>query len=434
MIVAGLRLAAALPRGDTLPDDGFRRRHRLMLQVLVAHALVLPLLALAYGASVLHALLEGGVVAALAAAAATAPAGRRVRALLAAAGLLTCSAVLVHITDGLIEAHFHFFVAVAMLSLYEDWAVYGLAVSFVLLHHGLGTTAFGQDVYAHDGRAWTWAGVHTFFIGWLCVAHVVVWRSSERARRQLQDAHAELERRAAALERSNGELQQFAYVASHDLSEPLRMVTGYMQLLQRRYEGQLDDDADQFIGFAVEGAGRMRALIDDLLRYSRLEHAAIEARPVDARETVDATLRSLAASLEDAGADVRVQGLPVVAADPVQLGQLFQNLIANALKFRNGSAPQVEVLAERDPDGWRFTVADNGLGIDPDHADRVFKMFQRLHGRDEYDGNGIGLAICRKIVDRHGGRIWVEPNPGGGSRFVFTLPDAAAAAPGTPPG
>jgi signal transduction histidine kinase len=412
------RVFDALPRGAGLPDEQFAVRHRFMVRLLWAHVVALPLLALAYGYPIGHSLLEGAVVALWAIAASLYRGSRRRQALIGAIGLLVCSAVLVHVTRGLIEAHFHFFVIVTALSLYEDWTVYGVAIVFVLLHHAAGPAVLGTNhVYAHEADPWTWAVVHTGFIAAICVANVVVWRASEQARAEIEAARGDLER-------SNADLREFAYVASHDLSEPLRMITSYLQLLQRRYGDRLDDDADQFIDFAVDGAQRMRTLIDDLLAYSRLERAPLEARPVDTRETVDQTLRALAASLEEAEAEVKVDRLPVVAGDPVQLGQVFQNLIANALKFRNGKAPHVEVAAERDDTGWRFTVADNGIGIDPDHAERVFKMFQRLHTREAYEGTGIGLAICRRIVDRHGGRIWVEPNPGGGSRFVFTLPDA----------
>jgi light-regulated signal transduction histidine kinase (bacteriophytochrome) len=235
-------------------------------------------------------------------------------------------------------------------------------------------------------------------------------------------AHTELERRAGELERSNADLEHFAYVASHDLSEPLRMVTSYLQLLRRRYHGQLDPDADAFIDYAVGGAGRMRDLIDDLLTYSRVGRAPNEAAPVDLRAVVDETLQSLRTAVAEAGAEVVVGPLPTLAGDRRELTQLLQNLIANALKFRSPErSPKVAVSAERGTDGWTVRVADNGIGVGPSHADRIFKMFQRLHTREEYPGTGIGLAVCSRIVERHGGRIWVEPTPGGGATFCFTL-------------
>jgi PAS domain S-box-containing protein len=257
------------------------------------------------------------------------------------------------------------------------------------------------------------------------LADVTPQRESAAA---LSAAHRELERRATDLERSNAELEQFAYVASHDLSEPLRMVTSYLQLLRRRYRGQLDGDADEFIDYAVDGAGRMRDLIDDLLTYSRVGRSASAAEPVDLEAVAAGTLRALAAAAADAGAEVRIGPLPTVVGDEVQLGQLLQNLIANALKFRAPDRPAwVRVSGERFVGGWALAVADNGIGVDPAHEDRIFKMFQRLHTRDAYEGTGIGLAVCRRIVEQHGGRIWLEPTPGGGATFRFTLPDRAPA-------
>jgi PAS domain S-box-containing protein len=235
------------------------------------------------------------------------------------------------------------------------------------------------------------------------------------------------ERRAAveALERSNAELAQFAYVASHDLSEPLRMVSSYLQLLRRRYRGKLDEDADEFIDYAVDGANRMRALIEDLLAYSRAGRTA-EPLPVDTGLVMADVLSSLAAAIADARARVEVGHLPIVQGDRLALVQLLQNLVANALKFRRGPGACVWIGAEEAPGSmWSFSIADDGIGIEPGHRDRVFKMFQRLHEREAYEGTGIGLAICRKIVERHGGQIWVDEREGGGTVFQFTLPAVA---------
>jgi PAS domain S-box-containing protein len=237
-----------------------------------------------------------------------------------------------------------------------------------------------------------------------------------------------------ALERTNEELAQFAYVASHDLSEPLRMVSSYLQLLRRRYHGQIDEDADEFIDFAVEGANRMRALIEDLLAYSRAGRGA-EPRPIDLSHVMADVLSSLAAAVADARAQVSVSTMPTVLGDRLALTQVLQNLVANALKFRSGASAGVWVSAERQHDAmWKLTVADDGIGIDPRHRERVFKMFQRLHDREAFEGTGIGLAICRKIVERQGGEIWVEEREGGGSVFTFTIPAVPAPAlvdPGT---
>jgi light-regulated signal transduction histidine kinase (bacteriophytochrome) len=236
-------------------------------------------------------------------------------------------------------------------------------------------------------------------------------------------AELAVEERARDLERSNAELEQFAYVASHDLSEPLRMVSSYLQLLRRRYRGKLDADADEFIDFAVDGAGRMRGLIDDLLTYSRAGRDDQPLAPVATREVVEHVLESLRAQDDAREAHVTLGELPTVQGDPHQLGQLFQNLIGNALKFVPPErTPEISVAAERDGAAWRFTVADNGIGLEPAYAERIFRMFQRLHTRDDYPGTGIGLAIAKKVIERHDGDIWAEPAPDGGTRFHFTLP------------
>ena len=250
---------------------------------------------------------------------------------------------------------------------------------------------------------------------------IAVWRDVT-ARKRAEDA---LAHRARELERSNAELEQFAYVASHDLSEPLRMVTSYLQLLERRYKDALDEDASEFIHYAVDGASRMRALIDDLLAYSRVGRHDRPLEEVDLQAVVTRVVQVLTAGREDGGRIV-VGPLPVVSGDQHQITQLFQNLLGNGLKFRHPERPAlVEVTAEPVGSRWRITVADNGIGIDPAHAERIFGVFQRLHARDEYPGTGVGLAIARKVVERHGGSIWVEPGPeGGGTRFCFELPGA----------
>jgi light-regulated signal transduction histidine kinase (bacteriophytochrome) len=231
--------------------------------------------------------------------------------------------------------------------------------------------------------------------------------------------HAEEE-----LRRSNEELERFAYVASHDLQEPLRTVTSYMQLLSRRYRDQLGGDAAEFIDFAVGGAKRMQRLIEDLLAFSRLGTRGGAFAPTDANTVLDAVVRSLRAAIEDGRAAVTSDPLPLVLVDPGQFEQLVTNLVANALKFRGAAPPAVHVGAERVGRFWRFSVRDNGIGIDPQFAERIFVIFQRLHGREDYPGTGIGLAVCKKIVERHGGRIWVSSTPDSGATFFFTIPAA----------
>lgn len=235
-------------------------------------------------------------------------------------------------------------------------------------------------------------------------------------------AEAKLARYAADLRRSNAELEQFAYVASHDLQEPLRMVASFTQLLAKRYRGKLDQDADEFIGFAVDGANRMQMLINDLLALSRVGTRGKPLEPTDCEALLSHTLTNLAAMLQETGAVVTHDQLPTVLADAVQLGQMFQNLLINALKFQGREPPRVHISAQRQDNEWLFSVRDNGIGIDSQHQERIFAIFQRLHRREDFPGTGLGLALCKKIAERHGGRIWVESEPGRGSTFNFTIP------------
>lgn len=224
------------------------------------------------------------------------------------------------------------------------------------------------------------------------------------------------------LERSNKDLEQFGYAVSHDLQEPLRTVASYVQLLTEKYKGKLDDRAEKYISFAIDGADRMSALIADLLAYSRVGGRGKQFASVEMSAAFNAAVGNLSKAAKEAGAVITVDRLPQVFGDETQLVQLFQNLIGNAIKFRKKDVQaRIHISAERKGDQWLFGVHDNGIGIRPGFQERVFTIFQRLHTREEYSGTGIGLAICRKIVERHGGRIWVESEPGEGSKFCFTL-------------
>jgi light-regulated signal transduction histidine kinase (bacteriophytochrome) len=248
-------------------------------------------------------------------------------------------------------------------------------------------------------------------------------------------AEEALEKAALELARSNKELEQFAYVASHDLQEPLRMITSYTQLIAKRYQGQLDTDAKEFMQFAVDGALRMQKLIQGLLLYSRVGTRGKPFEATSCQECLAGALANLKMAIEETSAVIQLpaEPLPHLMGDAVQLTQLFQNLVANSLKFRNVAPPVIQLTAERQtrrdaatlnvpPYEWVFHIHDNGIGIEPQYFDRIFVIFQRLHAQDQYPGTGIGLAICRKIVERHGGRIWLDSKPGAGTTFHFTMP------------
>ena len=244
----------------------------------------------------------------------------------------------------------------------------------------------------------------------------------KRLRDQRRRSEEALAQKVAELARSNAELEQFAYVASHDLQEPLRMIANYTQLLAERYRDKLDEQADKYIGYSVDGAVRMQALIQDLLKFSRVGRAEIEPRTTDCRAVVEQAMKNLQVAVEESGTVVNWNGLPTVTADPAQLTQVFQNLIANAIKFHGLGAPVIQIDSEEKDHAWVLTVSDNGIGIPVENWQDIFVIFRRLHTRAQYAGNGIGLSICKKIIERHGGKIWIEAQAKPGSCFKFTLP------------
>ena len=235
-------------------------------------------------------------------------------------------------------------------------------------------------------------------------------------------AERELQETAAKLARSNADLEQFAYVASHDLKEPLRAISGSVQILQEQYSKALDRSADEVIKHTVDGANRMQTLIDDLLAYSRITSREAVLAPTPLGDSISEALVNLELSIKESRAVITHDPLPTVSVDPTQLTQVFQNLISNAIKYRSQRTPKIHVGAEDRGSQWLISVRDNGIGIAPQYADRIFRIFQRLHTRKDYSGTGIGLAICKKIIERHGGRIWVESELDEGSTFYFTLP------------
>jgi PAS domain S-box-containing protein len=301
---------------------------------------------------------------------------------------------------------------------------------------------FPQDPYLREIRAESYMGLPLFdstgqILGLINVLSrqpiqdpdftiqiLKIFAARAAAELERQQAEALLKQQKEDLARSNAELQQFAYVASHDLQEPLRMVTSYLELLERRYKGQLDDKADQFIGYAVDGAVRMQALINALLSYSRIGTKEPTWQSVDCELLLQEVLTNLQVTIDQNQAIITHDPLPSVIADRTQLAQLFQNLISNGIKFRQAAAPQIHIGVERLADKWLLSIRDNGIGIDQQYAERIFVIFQRLHSRGDYPGTGIGLAICKKIVERHGGKLWVKSQLDQGAAFYFTLPFA----------
>jgi light-regulated signal transduction histidine kinase (bacteriophytochrome) len=235
----------------------------------------------------------------------------------------------------------------------------------------------------------------------------------------------ELARVNEELRHSNAQLEQFAYVASHDLQEPLRMVSSYLELLERRYRDRLDAEANEFIHYAVDGAKRMKSLIQDLLSFSRAGTQTLQLRASSGRAILENALVNLKVAIEQTRSEITSDPLPEIAADPSLLGAVFQNLIGNAMKFQKDRQPHVHICAQHSGTDWIFSVRDNGIGIEPRHADRVFRIFERLHGPEQYAGTGVGLAISQRIVERHGGKIWLESKLGVGTTFFFSIPDRA---------
>lgn len=429
------RLRRYVPSGSSLPQTEFDRRHRLLSWLLWLHVPALFVFALLQHAGPAHAVVEASIVALPAALARWVFTSRKQSATIVSLGLVTASAVVVHLSGGYIEAHFHFFVMIVALTLYEDWLAFCIAAGYVLLHHGLLGGLAPDTVFNHmQGieHPWRWAVVHAAAVAAAGGFAVVSWRLSEDARERqrlalerTRVAEAQATAVAADLARSNSDLERFAYVASHDLSEPLRTISSFLTLLERRHGDRLDTEGREFVGWAVDGSRRMQEMIDGLLEVSRAGRDAPQRTEVDLRELTEEVLALLRARLDEAGATVEVGSMPHVCADRAQVALVLQNLVANAVKFTGDRPPVVRVGAQRRGAVVEVVVEDDGIGIPADQRDRVFDMFQRLHARERYDGSGIGLSVCQRVVERHGGTIRIEtPATGRGTRFVFTL-DAA---------
>jgi two-component system sensor histidine kinase/response regulator len=351
-----------------------------------------------------------------------------------AAGQMLSSALLIHLSGGRIETHFHVFGSLAFLAFYRDWRVLITATVVVALDHILRGLFWPQSVYGVLlGGEWRWvehAGwviFEVFFLRLACLENVNDMQEDARQKSQLELSHLAIEREVARrtvdLEQKNKELDEFNYVASHDLQEPVRKLISFSKLLEQDAGNGLNERARRDLTFIVDAASRMRNLIQDLLSLSRAGRTAMKVEPISLGDCVIQALDSLEMRVRETEAEIDCAQLPQIAGDATLITQLYQNLVGNALKFiPQGRKPKVSLTADNCGDHWELAVSDNGIGINPEHVERLFKPFQRLHGRNEFEGTGIGLAICKKAVERHGGKIWVESQPGTGSQFKFTIP------------
>lgn len=440
-----------VPEGRTLPDESWQRRHRGICVLLWLHPFAIPAFGLAMGQPLQHVMQEAAIVAVLAALSSWPTIPPRARSTLASIGLLSSSAILVHLSGGYIEFHFHFFVMVAVIALYQDWVPFLCSIGFVLAQHGIVGALDPRSVYNHfDGVAnpWKWAAIHATFIAGASAAAIINWRLNELARQGEERAAQEASARADALAASeaevrrlnenlerlvrertnelavvNEELESFAYSVSHDLRAPLRAINGFTSILEQRTADRLDPDSLRYLQRVRAASERMGKLIDDLLNLSRITRQPLDHQEVNLSDLA----QSVAAELKEVhahAAEVKVPSNLVVRGDSGLLRIALYNLMDNAWKFtRHEAEPRIEIGATRRDGRTAYYVRDNGAGFDMEHADQLFRPFGRLHGQEQFSGTGIGLATVRRVVGRHGGEVWGEGTVDEGATFYFTLPE-----------
>jgi signal transduction histidine kinase len=404
----------------------------------LGYAWVLDPAALFRDGTVLHTVGEGLIVALFAVLAGLRGASRTTQATALALALMSASAILVHLSGGYIELHFHFFVMLTFLALLQDWVPYLTAIVYVAVHHGVVGTLWPDEVYNHTAALnapWRWAAVHAFFVLWASLGSMIAWRFSEVAVRQRQRAEEgvrqlndELVERTKQLEAANKELEAFAYTVSHDLKTPLRGMEGFSRALQDDYGDRLDETGHHYLGMIQASARRTGELIDDLLRYSRLERREVGRKPVPLRPLLDRLRAELDEDLQARGLTLALElSVETVEAEPEGLREALANLLGNAVKFSPKGGGTIAVGARRNGDMVVLSVADPGIGFDMKYHDRIFRIFERLHRQEDYTGTGVGLAIVRKVAERHGGSAWAVSEPGKGSTFYLALPAPARA-------